>query len=271
VPTVASPQANAIEWQATRLSGTDALAVRASKKLRTDELLLTVFGGTRLRMELDRVPLWRAEGGVSDHVGVKQLAEDFARYLYLPRLQSPQVLVGAVVDGVKLLTWSKDSFAFADSYDEQAARYRALKAGELLDAAGLLSGLVVKSERAERQLDAERKTPGTSPAHPAEAGGQSKGPIDEPGGAATPGAQAVRPLPKRFHATVSIDPARVGRDAGKVAEEVLAHIVGLVGANTRVTIEIEAEIPAGVPENVVRTVSENCRTLKFKSFGFESE
>jgi hypothetical protein len=37
------------------------LAVRASKKLRSDELLVTGFGATRLRMELDRVPLWRGD------------------------------------------------------------------------------------------------------------------------------------------------------------------------------------------------------------------
>jgi hypothetical protein len=30
--------------------------------------------------------------------------------------------------------------------------------------------------------------------------------------------------------------------------------VGLVGANVTVTLEIEAEIPAGTPDNVVRAV-----------------
>ena len=94
-------------------SGHDALAVRASKKLRNDELLLTGFAGTRLKMELDRVPLWR-----NNHVAVKQLAEDFARYVYLPRLKDSSVLVGAVRDGLGLLTWEEESFAFADSFDE---------------------------------------------------------------------------------------------------------------------------------------------------------
>jgi predicted AAA+ superfamily ATPase len=78
VPVQGTPQAP-ITWEALRLSGTDALAVRVSKKLRSDELYLTHFAPTRLRMELDRVPLWRG-----DHVAVKQLIEDFARYLYLP-------------------------------------------------------------------------------------------------------------------------------------------------------------------------------------------
>jgi len=39
----------------------------------------------------------------------------------------------------------------------------------------------------------------------------------------------------------------------------------------RVTFEIDARLPNGVPENVVRIVTENCRTLKFESQGFEKE
>ena len=93
VPVQATPQAP-VEWQALRLTGQDALAVRASKKLQNDELLVTGFAGTRLRMELDQIPLWRG-----DHVAVKQLVEDFARYLYLPRLKDPSVLLGAIRDG----------------------------------------------------------------------------------------------------------------------------------------------------------------------------
>ena len=44
-----------------------------------------------------------------------------------------------------------------------------------------------------------------------------------------------------------------------------------MGSNVRVTLEIDAEIPGGTPDNVVRTVNENGRTLKFTSQGFEKE
>lgn len=63
----------------------------------------------------------------------------------------------------------------------------------------------------------------------------------------------------------------MGRDAGRVAEEVIAHLAGLVGARVRVTLEIEANLPSGAPDQVVRTVTENSRTLKFSSQGFEDE
>jgi len=84
----------------------------ASKKLRNDGLLVTALGSTILRKHLDEVPLWRG-----DHVAIRQLVEDFGRYLYLPRLAGPEVLVQAIRDGMALLTWSTETFAFADSFD----------------------------------------------------------------------------------------------------------------------------------------------------------
>ena len=78
-------------------------------------------------------------------------------------------------------------------------------------------------------------------------------------------------LPKRFHGTVTLDAARVGRDAGRIADEVISHLVGLVSSNVKVTLEVEAEVPSGVPDSVVRTVTENSRTLKFTNQGFERE
>jgi hypothetical protein len=72
-------------------------------------------------------------------------------------------------------------------------------------------------------------------------------------------------LLKCFHGSVVLDAARVGRDAGRIADEVISHIEGLVGSKVTVTLEIEAEIPSGAPDHVVRTVTENSRTLKFTS------
>ena len=44
-----------------------------------------------------------------------------------------------------------------------------------------------------------------------------------------------------------------------------------MGSNVKVTLEIEADIPDGAPDQVVRTVTENSRTLKFEVSGFEEE
>ena len=264
-PTQAAP-ADPLTWEAARLTGQGALAVRAARRLKGDDLLAASFSGNRLRMALDGVPLWRG-----DHVALRQVVEDFASYPYLPRLlDPPAALLGAVADGVGLLTWEAEGFGYADGFDEDAGRYRALRGGQVVsltdpDAPGVL----VKPEAARRQLDAEQAAPVAPP-----------GPAPETSGSGTPGSETGSgpspapppdPRPTRFHGSVALDATRAGRDAGRVADEVIAHLAGLVGSNVRVTLEIEADVPGGAPEHVVRTVTENSRTLKFDSHGFERE
>jgi hypothetical protein len=321
VPVQAKPQSQ-MEWQVIRLSGQDTLAVRASKKLRSDELLIAAMAGTRLRMELDKIPLWRG-----NHVAIKQLEEDFASYLYLPRLTEPTVLEGAIKDGLRLLTWAQESFAYADSYDELKRLYRGLRGGQSISIQEGDTGLLVKPDVASIQLKGDKTArieisptetklnPGASFTFMVKAWDISDQPvklskvrwsaeggtIDSQGVYCTGpdegqfsvlaeaeglNAQAtvvitkekVNPIieliitqPKRFHGSVSLNPLRISSDAGRISEEVIAHLAGLVGSNVTVTLEIEAEVPSGVPENVVRTVTENSRTLKFKSQGFERE
>jgi hypothetical protein len=263
VPEQANPKAQII-WLAIRLSAGDALATRASKRLRTDESLVTSLGSTILRKHLDDVPLWRGE-----HVAVKQLVEDFARYLYLPRLAGPEVLVEAIRDGLALLTWQTDTFAYAESYDDGAGRYRGLRGGQLVSLSVESSGLLVKPDLALRQMDAEAAatTTGGSTAGPASGGTDAT----EPGAGKDAPKPPAATQPRRFHGTATLDPTRVGRDASRIAEEVIAHLAGLVGSTVNVTLEVEAEMPNGAPDNVVRTVTENSRTLKFTSHGFEKE
>ena len=256
VPTQASPQAP-VEWSALRVSGAEALAVRVSKKLGREELLLKVLGATILRKHLDDVPLWHG-----DHARIAQLVEFFGRYPYLPRLLEPHVLVTAIQDGLALLTWRKETFAYADSVDEAAGRYRGLRGGQQVAISQDGPGLLVTPDVAQRQLDVE-----IPPAAPPAGPGQEE---DSPG--PVPGDEAPSPTQvRRFHGAVQLDPARVGRDASRIAEEVIAHLTGLVGADVRVTLEIEAELEPGAPDHVVRTVTENSRTLRFTSQGFERE
>jgi predicted AAA+ superfamily ATPase len=264
VPIQAKPQ-EPVQWQAYRLTGQDHLAVRVGKKLRSEDLLAPSFAGTRLRMELDRIPLWRG-----DHVSVRQLADDFARYIYLPRLGGPEVLAEAARDGVALLSWEKDTFAYADGYDEAAGRYRGLRSSQRVDLihhAG--DGLLVKPDVAKRQIeaDAEAERVKREKLDPKKPGEKEEDVVNPP-------PPPPPPPPKqfnRYYGTVRLDTARVGRDAGKIAEEVIAHLSGLVGATVTVTLEIEASVPGGVPENVVRTVTENGRTLKFSNQGFDRD
>jgi len=268
VPEQPTPQ-SAITWSAIKLTGTESLALRASKKLKSEEHLVLSLSPVRLRMSLDGVPLWR--GG---HVPVKQLVEDFAQYLYLPRVSGPTVIVASVKAGAGMMTWRSDSFAVAEVHDASATRYRGIQGGQLVSVTADGGMLVVKGDVAGRQLDEELK-----PAPVPDAAGDAPGlrPSGAPGGGGggtgaggAPIADAPRKL-TRWHGTVELDATRVGRDAGRIADEIISHLAGLVGAEVTVTLEIEASVPGGASEGVVRTVTENSRTLKFSSHGFEVE
>ena len=90
------------------------------------------------------------------------------------------------------------------------------------------------------------------------------------GGVPTPPPASARQL-RRFHGSVRLDSARVGRDAARIADEVISHLVAQMEAEVTVTLEIVARLPGGATDQLVRTVTENGRTLRFDSQGFEGE
>src|SRR5271157_5530706 len=75
-----------------------------------------------------------------------------------------------------------------------------------------------------------------------------------------PAPQPPKPALRRFHGTAKIDATRLSRNVDQIAAAVVQHLSGLLGAKVNITPDIEADIPAGAPDNVVRTVTENCRT-----------
>jgi hypothetical protein len=234
----------AMTWDETRLSGPDAIAVRASRRLIGEEALIAEYSGVRLRMDLDRVPLWPAD---ADHIGLAQLWDTYARYLYLPRLRDAAALVEAVRSGISALTWENDTFAYAAAYDEATKRYRGLVAGRIGDVVLDGSAVIVTPARAAAELNAG---PGPDP-------GPGTGPAPEPED------------PTRFYGRVTLEPVRLLRDVGQIAEALVAHLNGPNGSQVSITVEIEALSEEGFPDNVRRTVSENARTLKFDTSEFE--
>lgn len=243
-------------WEEMKLTGSNGLAGRASKMLVGKGLLAVNWGGSLLRMDIDKAPLWRG-----DHVTVKQLAEDFARYVYLTRLKNTDVLLTAISDGASLITYELEGFAYADSYDEVAGRYRGLRAADGRPSVSM-TGLVVKGSVAAAQFTREKAAAGAT------ADG-SVTPLPKEGSRGAAPAPAKPALAKRFYASAALDPMRMSRDASRIAEEIVQHLAGLVDAKVEVRLELRAESAAGVPDNVVRTVTENCRTLKFDAAEFE--
>lgn len=267
-PYQSDPKDSQFQWSIYKPLNGGTLVEKTASRLKREEAMIDKLAGTMLRLELDRIPLWRG-----DHVEIRQLVEDFARYIYLPRLQNTQTLLDAMSDGIGLWSWTVDSFAYADYWDDEKKRYAGLRGGQQGVAVTAASqGLLVKPDVAKAQLDAEQAP---------EPGGQeseTEKPKTEPGSPSTGQPQAppapeepASPKLTRFYGSCKLDSTRLTSETGKIADEVLQHLNALLGSQVEVTLEIHAHIPEGVPENVVRTVTENSKTLKFDNFGFEEE
>ncbi|MEI7990111.1 MAG: Swt1 family HEPN domain-containing protein, partial [Chloroflexota bacterium] len=139
------------EWSISRLQGGDNLVSRASKKLKSEQQLITDWSPVLLRMELDRW-LWKEK----NHLGTKQLWEYLAQYLYLSRLKDEEVLVAAIRSGVGSLTW-KENFAYASAVGEDG-RYLGLQAGSLAQVSLDSRSVLVKPEIAQQQRDEDARS-----------------------------------------------------------------------------------------------------------------
>ena len=234
----------AVEWQAVKLSGPDPLAVRASKKLRSDTQMASQYAPTLLRQDLDKIPLWR-----ENHVSVKQLVEDYAKYPYLQRLRDPAVLIAGIQDGVSRTTWTTETFAIADSWDEKRQRYVGLRGNCHTTLDEDSSALLVKPEIALRQMEADKPSATISSETTASSAATATQNISgKEASANIPGHSAK---PTRFFGSVKLDPSRLNRDAAQVSAEVIQHLTSLIGADVEVTMEIQARVAEGIPENIV--------------------
>jgi predicted AAA+ superfamily ATPase len=251
-----------IAWKETRLANQDSPILQASRKAVHEGDLIPVYSATNLRLEaLDKF-LWRD----INHIDLKRLWEYLTQYLYLPRLKHPEVLLDAVRNGVASTAWS-DHFAYAEGFDEAKSRYIELKAGTGINPSISSQSLLVKPEVAQQQLDEEkRKEEREERSEESETTSNQQLISDF-----CPPTPPIAPPPKhrRFFGSVNLDAIRINRDSATIADEVIQHLTALNGATVKITLEIEADIPNGVPSDVERTVMENCRTLKFNHQSFE--
>ena len=78
------------------------------------------------------------------------------------------------------------------------------------------------------------------------------------------------PTNKHFYMSAKLDNTRVNRDVQTYLQEIIQHLMSVDGSNVELRLEVDVTAPKGIPASTVRTVSENCRTLKVDDFGFEN-
>lgn len=256
-----------IQWETYDLGGgTDSIVEKAAAEMVKNEQIISKWAPALLQMALDDY-LWKNV----NHLSVQQLWDYLAQYCYLPRLTDFSVLEGAIREGVA----STEFFAIAAAYDEAENRFKDLKLGESIFTVHP-SDLLVKLEVAQKQLEEDRRKAaeeaegrgGEVPGIPAGNGGGDFVP-PTPGGQVHEDDNHKQPQNTHFYMSTTLDNVRVNKEVNTYVQEILQHLQNVEGANMEITLTVEVNAPKGIPASTVRTVSENCVTLKVKNFGFD--
>jgi predicted AAA+ superfamily ATPase len=259
-----------IIWDTIRISGgSESIIAKATRKMIQNEAIITRWAPALLKMELDNL-LWRE----TDSISIKKLWDYLCTYCYLPRLASENVLEEAIRTGLN----STEYFAFASGFD--GTRYIDLKFNQYV---GIVerSGYLVKADVAQKQLkeEAERRQAAATATSV-----QGNGILDTSPNTGATGTllntgntssvfrdppESEVPKNTHFYMSAQLDTTRIGRDVQKLVEEVISHLASIDRAQVEVLLELNVNAPEGIPQQIVRTVSENCRTLRVRSFGFD--
>lgn len=246
-----------VSFDVSRLDSQGSVAQRASRRLTNEGNLQTQFPPVMLRLKLDNELATRWEDG---HVTVAALWDDFAKYVYLPRLRDQDVLLTTVEAGPAAITWQSEGFATAVGTDDQSGRYLALAGGSHPGPLGP-TALVVRPEFALGQFeaDAENQTTGSPDVQTGDVA------VGDPGDSPSDGDGPAAPRTVTvFHGVKVIDADRPMKDFSAVTDEVLQHLISLLGTDVTITLEVNATKTDGFDDRVVRTVTENAATLKFE-------
>ena len=283
-----------VEWEVVKAGGSDGIAKRAWNKLQRSESVLPSMGGARLKLELDRHKWFDM-----DAISFGELYRWFTSYLYMPRIANSKVLEdairnGSTVDGLAGL--QDPAFATAEGIQEGAAdeeKYQQLsidgapsnitdnthivKFDVAKGLVGVLSSEPVFTDgssviRRSNQQSGEVKKSETN----ADGGytylvnfaDGSSDMVREADLEAQPEEETVtsRPekvLKKRFTASVELSPDGIGRKVAQINDEVLIHLTSLRGASANISLDIQINVPDGIPESTERTVRENSSSLNF--------
>ena len=252
-----------IRWEISDLGGgPDTIATKAARKMLQAEQVITKWAPALLQMTLDDL-LWRD----ANHIQIKKLWEYLSTYCYLPRLSSVSVLEEAIYQGLISDEFFGCAAAFANN------RYVDLKWNKPVMGINqsdlLVKPHVVKAQLAKEIQEKESKDPAGNNIN---SSGQTGNSGEKPTFEATPG-RSTNVTPdasnKRFYMSADIDPVRVNKVVSTYVDEIVRYLMQVDGASVELRLEVDVNTPNGIPATTVRTVLENCKTLKIKEFGFD--
>lgn len=221
-----------------------------------NEWVITTWSPIHLRTKLKDL-YWKEGQPVAK---VMTFWEDTLRYLYLPRLKNRDVLTHAIRTGAA----TRDFFGTAyGQTDKTFEGFQLGSANVQFDNTLLL----IEPDTARAYEEATRPDPTTpqlTPGKPEPGTSTPVPPLPTPGGT-TPGL----PKPRLFHASVEVQAATAKMHLVQLADEIVKALYSDPNASVKVVLEISAEFPDGVSDQVKRTVSENARSLGIQTPDWE--
>jgi hypothetical protein len=238
-----------------------------------NELVITTWSPIHLCTKLKEL-YWK-DGKAA--AGAMAFWEDTLRYLYLPRLKNRDSLTQAIRTGAA----SADFFGTA--YGQDGDKYTGFHVGEsnvqfddtlllIEPSAALEYQTTLKKAEEAAKAGSTGTAGGTSTGGAATGGttgtgsttGGESGTGTSGGTGTTGGGTTTASKPKTFHGSIQIKPSAAKMHLVQVAEEIISLLAGDPNAFLNVTLEINADFPSGVSDQIKRAVTENSTSLGFK-------
>jgi len=252
-----------IEAFPLNISGS-ALGTEIQRVCHDNELVISAWSPIHLRETLKKL-YWK-DGKIA--VNAMAVWEDMQRYLYLPRLEERNVLEHAVMKG----TSTKDFFGTA--YGQTGDVFEGFRLGDANiqfdDTLLLIEPEAAKEYEASLPVDLKPDaglSGGVTPSPTGPHGQPSTLNLPGSGPSATPVTGGLKA--KSFYGSVEVNPTTAKMRLVQLAEEIISSLASDPQAELKITVEINAEFPAGASDQIKRAVSENAKHLGFKTSTWE--
>ncbi len=238
-----------------------ALGSEIERVCTDNELVITTWSPIHLRTKLKEL-YWKADKAA---IGALAFWEDTLRYLYLSRLKNRSVLEQAIVKGAA----SRDFFGTA--YGQHEGTFDGFKLGD--SNVQLDDTLLLIEPDTAQQYEAAQIAPTTQVSAPGDGS-----PFATPGTASTTIAEKTPIIPSTptgvpkahtFIGTAEVNATTAKMRLVQIAEEIISVLAGDSLATVKVSVEITADFPDGVSDQIKRAVSENATSLGFKNKTWE--
>lgn len=264
-----------LKWEHFPLNpGAQGWSSEIDRVLKENELLISEWAPIHLTKVL-RDWFWK---GNTKEVGALSVWQQTCQQLYLPRLRDESVFRNAIAAGAEsveffgLAQGKEDGHFIGFSFGQRTSPIMdsSLLLIDPLTAAMHMEA-VRAAEDASRTIRASSENGSTVGERGADDGDGDDNHVKEPPSAdykegASAGGQATK---KQFYGSIDLDPILAKKQFADLVEEVVQLFTVRPGVVVKVAVEIQAESATGFDSNLQRSVSENCKVLKFKSAEFE--